>query len=255
MGLPDFACLALTCWIAARISSSADLSWKLAQVRRVGGADVDYEEVCVRPEDAEGVCVIVCRLVQWRDLGLAEVDADGVVRPPALLAPGGEAFGQRARAAVVKTHAVDERLIGHGAEHPGLRIARLRVPSHTAEFTEAEAQRAPDRRGDGLLVHARRETDGVGESEVEEFHRQIPRSKSAGERATQRRLPRRPSQRCERAVVNRLRVLREERRADERTVEPTHARRLANGRRNAKSAMRAKPAPVSRAVALAAGFG
>ena len=146
---------------------------KLPKVRRVRRADIDHEEIGVRPEDAEGISVVVRSFFERRNLRLAKVDADGVVRPSTLIAPCGESIGQCASTAVIEAHPIDERLVSDGTKHPRLRIARLRVPCHPPQLAEAEAERPPDGNGGSLLVHACSEAHGVRKAQSKETDGQL----------------------------------------------------------------------------------
>lgn len=70
---------------------------ELPEIRCVRRTDINYEEVSVRPEHVEGIGVIVRRFFERGDLGLAEINADRMVRPANLFAPSGESLGQRER--------------------------------------------------------------------------------------------------------------------------------------------------------------
>lgn len=156
--------------------------------------------------------------------------------PATARAPVGEALRHRFRAGIVEAHAIDERFIRDGAKHARRGIAGLRVPCDAAKFAEAEAERRPDRRGGGVLVHARREADRIGEIQAKNFHRQFRGPEEGFARVANQFVPARPRERRQRAIVDFLRVLREQRRTDEISIKPRHAKVLAARprRRNAK---------------------
>ena len=80
--------------------------------------------------------------------------------------------GQRRRAVVVEPHPVDQRPLGREAEHPRLRVARLRPRGHRADLDEPEPEgRQPD---DPLavLVEPGRQPERAGEVQPERPHPQ-----------------------------------------------------------------------------------
>ena len=145
---------------------------ELAQVGRVRGTDIDHEEIGQRPQGAERLRVFGGGLLQRGDLRFAQIDAHGMRGPKPLGSPGRQPFGQGGRAAVVETHAVDERLVRHVPEHPRQGIARLGVGGHASELAESEPERFPHGHGHALLVHAGGESDRIGEAQAEGLHRQ-----------------------------------------------------------------------------------
>ena len=161
----------------------------------------------MRPEDTEGISVIVRCCFERRDLRLTKVDADRVVRPAALFAPCSESLGQCALTTIVEAHAVDERLVSDGPEHARLRIARLRVPRHTAQPAESETKRPPDRDGSSLLVHSGSEADGVRKALSKEAAGQLLCAVAGFHQLAERRLPRHETKSGQGAIVNLFRWL------------------------------------------------
>jgi hypothetical protein len=196
---------------------------QLAEVGRVGRADVDDEEIRVRPEEAERAGVILGGGLERGDFGFAEVDADGMRGPAPQRAPVRELLREGFGAGIVEAHAVDERFVGDGAEHARGGIAGLRVPGDAAEFTEAEPERGPDGRGGGVFVHARGEPDGVAELQAEGFDGKLRRAEEGVERIAQGRVTAGPAEGGEGAVVDFLGLMGEQRGPDDGTVEPRHA--------------------------------
>ena len=195
---------------------------KLSQVGRVRRTHIDHEEIGQVPQGAERLGVFGGGLIQWRDFGLAQIDAHGMRGPQSLSPPSSQALGQCIRAAIVEAHPVDEGSIGHVPEHPGLGIARLCVAGHPAQFAEAESEGLPHRHGDGLLVHAGGQPHWVGETQSHSFNRQRGCLK---ERLGQLARPgdvTRLGQQPEGLVVDRFGVLGEEERAGDVAIQPTH---------------------------------
>ena len=147
--------------------------------------------------------------------------------PASERAPVRKTVGEGFRAGIVEPHAIDERLIGHGAEHARHGIARLRVPCDAAKFAEAKAERRPHGCGGGLLVHAGSEADWIGELQPERVNRQRGRAVERIKRITQSWVTTGLAERGKGAVVNLFGLVRKERRTDERAVEPRHAPRIA----------------------------
>src|SRR4051812_39668059 len=101
-------------------------------------------------EQTKGIRVIFGGLVQRSDFGFSQVDANGMLRPAFQSPPLGQFFSYCSGSGIVKTHTIDDGRFGDGAENTWGRVARLRMPSHAAELTEAEAQGCPG--GQGICV-------------------------------------------------------------------------------------------------------
>ena len=106
----------------------------------------------------------------------------------------------------------------------GRRVARLGMPGDGAQLAESKTERRPNGNGLGQLVQARRQADGVGKFQAEDFNGEFRRGIQGGGQAGQKAVAGGAAEGLEGAVVNLLRVLREKDRADEAAVEPTHGR-------------------------------
>ena len=84
------------------------------------------------------------------------------MRPELAVFPFVQGLGERGSARVIKTHSVDDGLIGNDAEDARERVAWLGVPSNAAELGESEAERLPSWQGGAVFVHASGKADGIG---------------------------------------------------------------------------------------------
>src|SRR5262245_37026843 len=84
--------------------------------------------------------------------------------------PAGELSRHGAGAGIVESHAVDQGFVRDDAKHPGIGIARLRMPGDSAQFREAETKGRPSWNGGGVFVHAGSQPDGVGKTKAKTFH-------------------------------------------------------------------------------------
>ena len=69
--------------------------------------------------------VILSGFGEGSDFGLAEIDADWMFWPASLMATFREPVSHRLRAGIVEAHAIDERLVKHGAEHARRDLAAV----------------------------------------------------------------------------------------------------------------------------------
>src|SRR5262245_13721448 len=90
-------------------------------------------------------------------------------------------FGAR----IVEAHPVDQGFVRDRPEQARSGVARLRMPSHTAEFTKAKTENFPNWDRGSMFVHSRRETERIGEAESEELNRQHRRTPQASKCVTQ----------------------------------------------------------------------
>ena len=95
---------------------------------------------------------------------VAAVTRPGPQRPQ----PG----GQRRRAVVVEPHPVDQRPLGREAEHPRLRVARLRPRGHRADLDEPEPEGGQPDDALAVLVEPGRQPERAGEVQPERPHPQ-----------------------------------------------------------------------------------
>ncbi len=111
---------------------------QIPQARRVGGTDVDDEEVRQRAQQP-GARGVVARCVLGRDdLRLADVGADRHVAATVT-----EVVGGIAGAVVVEAHPVDQGPVVGQPEQSRGRVSGLRLRGDGADLGEAEAQRTP----------------------------------------------------------------------------------------------------------------
>ena len=209
---------------------------ELAQIRRIGRTDVDHKKIRVRAEDAKRVGIILSGAFQRRNFRFAKIDANGMVRPAAGGAPFGQSRRDGFRARIVEAHAIDECCVGHRAKHPGRGIARLRMPGHSAEFDEAEAQRLPHRDRRRVFVHAGGQADRIGKSQTEQLDRQVGRVVKRCQCLTEHFVPAQPAQGVERAIVNLFGIQREQSRSDQLPIEPTHGGKMSRVERRVSRA-------------------
>ena len=143
-----------------------DVSKKTMNVASITGSAISHGlkrgRQGVVAEEAKGVGVIFGGFGEWSDFGFAEVESDGMGGPEAGLFALGQGAGHDFGTGIVEAHAIDEGLIGNGAEEAGRGIAGLGMPGDAAQFAKAKTERGPD--GDGLseFVHTGGEADGVG---------------------------------------------------------------------------------------------
>ena len=143
---------------------------QVAQALRVGRGDIDGDVAGVLVHAGEAEQVIAGGFLVRRVLVLADVDAEHAVVAGLL-----HVAHQRVDAGVVEAEPVDDRLVVLQAEHPRLRVARLRPRRGGAHFDEAEAERAERVEVVGVLVQPRGQADRVGKAQPERFHRQVLR--------------------------------------------------------------------------------
>ena len=195
---------------------------QLPEIRRVRRTDVHHKKIREVAQRVEGTGVIARRFVQRRDLGFAEVDADGMVRPASGFFPLGKFFRHRLCAGIIETHAVDDGFVGDRAEHPGRRIAGLRVPRHAAEFREAEAERGPAGNGRRVFIHARREADRVRKFQTEHFRWQRRRAENFFNTAEQQLIAAHQTELADDGVVSAFGILPEEQGTENFFMDETH---------------------------------
>ena len=133
--------------------------------------------------------------------------------PMAALSPAGQRPGHRLGAGIVKAHAVDQRALGHRAEHARRVIALLRMARHTTQLGEPKAQPRPHRHRFRRLVHARGQPNGIGKTQAETLDRQFRRAIKCPRQARRHPPARGPAQDLENALVGRLGVLEKKQRA------------------------------------------
>src|ERR1035437_7284807 len=182
----------------------------MPQVWRVRRTDVDDKKIREVAQDAERICVIPGGFFERCDFGFAEVDADGMIRPATGFFPFREFLRHGFRAGIIEAHAVDDGFVGDGAEHPGLGIARLRVPRHAAEFAETETERGPAGNGGGVLVHAGGEADRIGKVQSKNFGRQFRRTENFFNNVTGKFAAAHAGELADGKIVRAFRVLGEE---------------------------------------------
>src|SRR5437867_5779808 len=195
---------------------------QLAEVRSIGRADVDDEEVGMWLQHPEGVSVIFGCLVQRGDFGFAEINADRMAGPAVESAPMSELLGDGFGSGIVETHAVDDRLIGWHTKKAWLGIAGLRMPGDAAQLGEAETERGPNGYGVGIFVHASSQAERIWEFEAKQFNRHRGHGEERFERIANHVMPAGPGQRAHGALVNLLRILGKEQGTDQMAVNPTH---------------------------------
>src|SRR5262245_21680245 len=118
---------------------------------------------------------------------------------------GSNGFG----AWVVAAHAVDERLLGDHTEHAWSGSARLWMPGEAAQFTEAEAERLPDWKRGGVLVHARCQSDRVGKSQSAQVDRESRGTVEGTYCIAKDFVPAQPSEDFQSPIMNLLGILSE----------------------------------------------
>ena len=174
---------------------------EVAEAGRVRRADVDHEVVGVRGEPPGAVGEVGDRLGLGDAPGLADVGADRA--GAAMCEPARRGRG----AVVVEAHAVDQRAIAGQPEHPGPRVAGLRLGGDRADLDEAEAEREQRAHAPGVLVEPGGEPERAGQLAAERVDAELGGTRGAQplERARDAGQHDRGPQQRERHAVGRLR--------------------------------------------------
>src|ERR1700730_2070295 len=139
-----------------------------AQARRIRRADVENEVVGEIPQPAKRLQVIVRRLVNGREFGFANVDADRNCRPATAFAQPAQTVGHDIGAVVVEAETINQRLLLAVAENARPRISRLRLGRYGPDFDETETKRRPGRKSDTVFIEAGGQTNRIRKCNAEE---------------------------------------------------------------------------------------
>src|SRR3989442_15892636 len=97
---------------------------QIAQPGRGGGSDIQRYVIGKIVKQSKRVQVIVCGLFERRCPGFPDVDAYWNRRPTPTFAQPAQSFGDRVRPVVIKTEAIDQRLLVGQSKDAWLRISR-----------------------------------------------------------------------------------------------------------------------------------
>src|SRR5260370_14270137 len=147
--------------LAYRVEDLAHLLRRLpvAQPGRVRRAHVNYDEVRKRAHPCYQSRVVGGDTGQLRVLVGPEVEAEanrdtGFANPL-------DSARDRVHSFARETETVDERLALADAPDSWAFVSRLRPRRNRSQFRKAEAERLPSAHRDRVLVHSRREADGI----------------------------------------------------------------------------------------------
>src|SRR3954447_18440802 len=148
-------------------------------------------------EQSKRIRVIFGGLVQRSDFGFSQVDANGMLRPAFQSPPLGQFFSYCSGSGIVKTHAINNCSLRDGAENSWWRVARLRMPGHPTEFTEAEAQGCPGGQGVCVFVHAGGQSHRIRKAQPQQFDGEFRWSKGSSKSTADRFTATRPSEQAQ----------------------------------------------------------
>src|ERR1700730_13972126 len=115
--------------------------------------------------------IIVRRLINGREFGFANVDADRNCRPTTTLAEPTQTVRHDIGAVVVETETINQRLLLAVAKNARPRISLLRLRCHGADFDETETKRRPGRKSNPVLIEAGGQTNRIRKGNPEERER------------------------------------------------------------------------------------
>src|SRR6516165_10486637 len=115
--------------------------------------------------------IVPHRVLQRRDLGLADVDSHRNRRPVAGLAQRGKVRGNFVRAAIIESEPVYECALRRVTKQTWAIISRLCARRDGARLDKTEAERLPSAQRHAVLVEAGRESNGVWKTHAKNLAR------------------------------------------------------------------------------------